>query len=106
MLVEAQKFHISGEYRKAADLFVTVVEQDDLARPALLDCLVRLEDTNTILEVFDPPASEAEAIHVMDALWTDGKQKRLAQLIKTPVIADSADPSVVELLRKYSARLK
>ena len=106
VLVEAQKFHISGEYRKAADLFVTVVEQDDLARPALLDCLVRLEDTNTILEVFDPPASEAEAIHVMDALWTDGKQKRLAQLIKTPVIADSADPSVVELRRKYSARLK
>ena len=106
VLIEAQNLHISGEYRKAADLLVTLVEQDDLARQPLLDCLVQLKDTRAVLEIFDPPTSEAEAIHVMDALWDDGRRARLSEIIDIPLIANSTDPSVVEIRTKYSARLK
>ena len=106
VLIEAQNLHISGEYRKAADLLVTLVEQDDLARQPLLDCLVQLKDTRAVLEIFNPPTSEAEAIHVMDALWDDGRRARLSEIIDIPLIANSTDPSVVEIRTKYSARLK
>lgn len=105
-LVEAQEFHRAGNYKEAAEALKTVVQQDELARPLLLDCLIKLKDTKALLEILDPPASEAEAIHVMDALWDGGKRERLSELIKVPLIADSADPSVVEIRNKYSARLK
>ena len=106
VLIEAQNLHISGEYKKAADLLVTLVEQEDLARQPLLDCLVQLKDTRAVREMFDPPTSEAEAIHVMDALWDDGKRERLSELIVIPLIANSPDPSVVAIRDKYRARLK
>lgn len=106
VLVEAQKLHIGGEYEKAAKILKGIVRQEQLARPLLLDSLVKLKDTETIIHIFDPPASEAEAIHVMDALWDRGKRDRLSELINLPLIAESSDPSVVEIRNKYSARLK
>ena len=106
LLNEAQNLHMSGEYRSAADLLVTVVGEDDLGRQLLLDCLVQLRDTRAVLEMFDPPDSGAEAIHVMDALWDTRRLERLAEIIGVPPIADSTDPSVVEIRSKYSARLK
>ena len=106
VLIEAQDLHISGEYRQAADLLIPVIEQEDLARPLLLDCLVTLKDTKAVLEIFDPPASEAEAIHVMDALWDDGRRERLSEVMNIPLVSESADPSVVEMRNKYRMRLK
>ena len=106
VLIEAQNLHISGEHKKAADLLITVVQQEDLARPLLLDCLIKLKDTITLLYNFDPPTNEAEAIHVMDALWEHGRRERLSEVINIPLISGSADPSVVEIRNKYSARLK
>ena len=106
VLIEAQNLHISGNYKKAADLLIPVIEQEDLAKPLLLDCLVKLKDTKALLEIFDPPASEAEVIHVMDALWDDGKRERLSEVINIPLVSGSADPSVVEIRNKYRLRLK
>ena len=106
VLIEAQNLHISGENQKAADLLFTIVQQEYLARPLLLDCLVKLKDAETLLTYFDPPVNEAEAIHVMDALWEHGRRDRLSEVIDMPLIADSADPSVVEIRDKYSVRLK
>ena len=105
-LVQAQHFHDAAEYGKAADILATCMESDQLARPLLLDCLVKLQDTAELLAIFDPPMSEAEAIHVMDALWAEGNQVRLSEVLKLPLIADSADPSVVEIREKFSVRLK
>ena len=104
-LIEAQNLHIRGEYKEAADLLLAFVPGEELARHLLLDCLVRIADTETLLQVFDSPASDAEAIHVMDALWNDGQRERLLEIINRPPIADSTDPSVVEIRRKYNTRL-
>ena len=104
-LIEAERLHNLAEYRKAADVLVPVATSEDLARPLLLDCFVRLKDASALIAVFDPPASEAEAIHVMDALWTEGRRDRLGEVLKLPLIAGSADPSVTEMRLKYAARL-
>jgi len=66
---------------------------------------VKLKDNPAFLAVFDPPASDAEAIHVMDALWAEGRRDRLRAVLALPVIAQSADPSVVEIRTKYATRL-
>jgi len=78
---------------------------DDLARPLLLDCLVKLKDMPALIARFDPPVSAAEAIHVMDALWAEGIRDRLGEVLKHPLIAESADQSVIEMRKKYAARL-
>ena len=105
-LVDAQELHNGGNYKEASETLITLVESEELARPLLLDCLVKLNDMQTILAIFDPPSSEAEAIHVMDALWFEGQRERLSDLIKLAWIAESADPSVSEIRDKYRARLK
>lgn len=105
-LIEAQHFHDLGNYRGAADLLIPVAASDALARPLLLDCLVKLKDTPALIMYFDPPASDAEAIHIMDALWTEGRHERLKEVLRSPLIAESADPSVIEMRKKYAARLR
>lgn len=104
-LIQAQGFYDHEEYRKAADVLARVATSDELARPLLLDCLVRLRDFQALVAFFDPPTSEAEAIHVMDALWAERYRTRLDEVLKLPVIAESADPSVIEMRRKFAARL-
>ena len=106
LLIHAQNLHLSGAYKEAADLLIALVPGEELARPLLLECLVRIGDTESLLRVFDPPASDAEAIHVMDALWSEGLEGRLVEIIDSPRIVDSTDPSVVEIRRKYNVRLK
>jgi hypothetical protein len=104
-LIEAQKFHEMADYRNAAEILSRVASVDDLARPLLLDCYVKLNDMCAIIAQFDPPASDAEAIHVMDALWAAGARDRLREMLKLPLIAESGDPSVIEMRTKVSARL-
>lgn len=104
-LIEGQRLYEQGDYAHAAELLIKVTEVDELARPLLLDSLVRLKDSRAIITRFDPPISEAEAIHLLDALWAEGDRQRLAEVLKLPVVADSHDPSVAEQRRKYAARL-
>jgi hypothetical protein len=104
-LIEAQRLRDLGYYCKAADLLIPVAPSDALARPLLLDCLVRLKDTRLLIANFDPPTSNDEAIHVMDALWAEAEHDRLREMLKIPLIAESSDPSVTEMRKKYLARL-
>lgn len=104
-LVEAQKLYASADYKGAAEILVRVAASDDLAKPLLLDCYLKLKDMRAIAANFDPPASEAEAIHVMDALWAEGRRDRLREVLRLPVVAESVDPSVMEIRGKYGMRL-
>jgi hypothetical protein len=104
-LIEAQRVYELSDFQKAAEILSYVVVSDDLARPLLLDCYVKLNDMPAIIAGFDPPASEAEAIHLMDALWAEGMRDRLSELLNLSLIAASADPSVIAIRVKYAARL-
>jgi predicted MPP superfamily phosphohydrolase len=104
-LVEAQAAYEQGDYKGAINLLVRVAATDNLARPLLLDCYVKLHDMNALIATFDPPAGVAEAIYVMDALWSERRLERLGALLKEPLIAQSVDASVVEMRKKYAARL-
>ncbi len=104
-LIEAQRLYELGNYRKAAHLLIRVATSDALARPLLLDCLVKLNDMPGLIANFDPPASEAEAIHIMDALWAEGRRDRLVEVLRIPLIAVSTDQSVIVMRDKYAARL-
>ena len=104
-LIEAQHLYDSGNHRQAADLLIFVSASDPLARPLLLDCLLKLRDMPALIENFDPPASEAEAIHLMDSLWAEGRRDRLREVLKIPLIEETDDQSVIEMREKYAARL-
>jgi hypothetical protein len=105
-LVRAQKLFDIGKLREAADIVNALLGFEELARPLLLECLVRLPDPLGLVAAFDPPQSEAEAIHLMDALWEVGKKPRLAEVLSLPLISGSTDQSVIEIRNKYRARLR
>ena len=93
VLTEAQDLMGSSEYRGAADLLLPHVEHG-LARRMLLEALTRLNDPETIARTFSPPMSDAERIHVMEALWELGEGLSLAELLQSPEVSDSVDASV------------
>ncbi len=104
-LIEAQHLYDSGDFRRAVHILTTVAASDNLARPLLLESLVRLKDAPTLIASFDPPVSEAEAIHVINALWMEGRRDRLREVLQLRIVANSADPSVIEIREKFTARL-
>ena len=105
VLIRAQSFYDQKEYGKAAEILSPLSTSDQLARRLLLQCLAQLDDLPGIIAHFDLPASSAEAVSLMDALWSEQKRDRLRELLRTPRIAQSADPSVIEMRNKYVARL-
>ena len=105
LLTQAQASYDAGDYTSAAQVLSPLAPSDPLARRLLLDCLIRLDDQVGIAGTFDPPESVAEAIALMDALWAAVNRKRLAELLKLPLIAESADGAIIEIRDKYAARL-
>ena len=106
LLTQAKEHYENNQYGEAAALLLPLAEDDKLARRLLLACLTRLGDAATINSVFDPPTSAAEAIALMDALWDEGNWPRLVEVLSIPLVADSPDGPVVEMRRKYMARLR
>jgi hypothetical protein len=105
-LLKAQTLIDNKDYEAAATILRTVAASDELARPILLECYTKTKNPQALLEVFDPPASAPEAIHVMDALWSENKRERLSEVLALPIIANTADTAVIEIRNKYSGRLK
>lgn len=104
-LNDALDLYNKGTYQLAAEILKPVLTSDDLARPLLLDCLLKLKDITALIDNFDPPTNENEAIHIMDALWEQGKRARLKDVLQLPLVADSTDISVIEIRRKYEVKL-
>ena len=105
LLLQAQSLFEQGDFQPASEILLSVLEQDELARPFLLECLLQLKDHERIESVFYPPRGSAEAIAVMDSLWEEGRRDQLAQLLANSVIAESTDPSVSEVRAQYISRL-
>jgi hypothetical protein len=106
LLIAAQKHYDKGEYREAADVLHPKAKTDQLARRLLLECYLQLHDNAAIIADFDPPKGSGEAVHLMEALWTEGKRERLRKVLALAVVAKATDPSVVEMRDKWAARLK
>jgi len=106
ILIEAQRMYDTQNYRDAANMLADTAQSDGLARRLLLDCLVQLKDMSALISHFDPPMSGTEAIHLMDAMWAQGNQGRLREILQLPMVADTADPSLIEIRDKYAARLR
>ncbi len=104
-LNDAQALYRSKNYREAADVLISIAAVDALSKPLLLDCLMRLKDMPALIANFDPPTSVAEAIHLMDALWEEGRRERLLEVLYMPLVTGSSDPSLIEIREKYAVRL-
>jgi hypothetical protein len=105
LLIAAQELYEKGNFQGAAEMLASKAEADDLARRLLLDCLVQMKDSRSIIGRFDPPLSEIEAIHLMDALWGEGQRDRLRAVLHLPMVASSTDLSLIEVRNKFTVRL-
>ena len=106
MLREAQQLYENCRYEEASPILSQLAATDELARLLFLNCLLELDDTPGIVANFDPPASSAEAIALMDALWSEHKHERLREILNSSSVKETTDNAVIELREKYVARLK
>ena len=106
VLNQARDLYEKTEYAEAIKVLSPIAPIEPLARRLLLDCEISCNNWSGIIATFDPPQSSAEALALMDALWTENKKERLAEILTLPLVADSSDPSVKEMRGKYTARLK
>ena len=93
--------HGQAEFAKAAETLLSLQGLDELGHPILLDCLLQLRDHAGVISMFDPPHGSSEAIAVMDSLWAEGRREMLRQLLESPPINVSTDPSVTDVRTKY-----
>lgn len=105
ILIDAQKFFDGKQFKEAAAILLPHIDREPLARRLLLECLGHLDDMPTVIQYFDPPASEIEALTLMDALWAEKQKGRLAEIIALPLVANSPDPALIEVRNKYARRL-
>ena len=105
LLTRAEKLLSNCKYREAAEVLLPLTETEDLARPMLLECLIRLGDMQGITANFDPPKGPTEAVALMDALWSLRRRTRLSEVLEMEPIGNSTDPSVIEIRNKYKVRL-
>ena len=105
ILSEVQQLYENGRFREASQLLLQLTATDELARLLLLNCLVELADMPGIVANFDPPESSAEAIALIDALWSEHKKARLGEVLNLSLVKESTDSAVIEMREKYAARL-
>lgn len=104
-LIEAQRFFDNGDFNGAANTLLPLVEREPLARRLFLECLNHSDDMAAVVQYFDPPRGEIEALTLMNALWVERQRGRLAEVLALPLIANSTDPAVIELRTKFARRL-
>lgn len=105
-LEEAEAHLKAGDVTKAIELAEPYVARSDLARRIALEAVSSAGDTRKLIDLFYPPTSTAEIVHVADALWKEKDDTRLRELLQNPLVAGSREPAVTEVIRKYSARLR
>ena len=105
ILVEAEAL-LRENPKEAVKLAQPFVKTNALARRIVVEGLAVIGDSKSIIECFYPPTGAAEIIYVADALWEQGERERLKDLINSPIVRDATDPSITEVRRKYSRRIK
>lgn len=104
-LIEAQQLFDEKNFKDAAAALLPHIDKEPLARRLLLECLGHLDDMASVIQYFDPPRSEIEALTLVDALWAEKRKDRLAEILTLPLIANSGDPTIIEVRTKYARRL-
>ena len=104
VIVAAEELYERGQFGDAVDLLLPIAGSDDLARRLLFASLEQLSDKKAIIANFYPPQSPAEAIALIDALWEEDRAE-LVKLLETPYVANTDDPSLIEIRDKYAMRL-
>lgn len=108
LLAEAEAKLRAGNYDEAIGILLTLVDTNELARRLFLECLGKKdgkESNELTINYFDPPRSTTELLYLIDALWIEQKRERLRELLASAQVAESSDPTTIDVRRKYLARL-
>jgi predicted phosphodiesterase len=105
-LAEAERLLHGSKCEEAVKILKPISSEYEIARRLLLECFVKMDDIESIIEYFDPPRSITEIVHLADALWEKKEMKRLKSLLISDVVTKCTDPSVCQVVKKYSGRLE
>ena len=106
ILAEAQDAIERHDYETAVSSLSSIAQTNNVARRLLLECLIKTNGYKQIAELYDPPISVTETIHLMDALWETDRKDRLRTLISEPSVAGSQDQALNEIRSKYARRFR
>ena len=105
MLRQAEGLVRAQQYKKAIPLLRTLGASEPLARPLLLECYFRTDETKAMVDEFYPPMTLSEATLVADALWAEKDRDKLRELLASELVGKSDDPAAEDICKRYSRRV-
>lgn len=107
VLKMAEIFIRQKDHSKAQEILEPLLHTSEgpIARRFLLECYHVQSDMDNIVKHFDPPASDQEALHLAESLYSLGQNDRLKDLLASPIFSDSTNPAIIEIRDKYMRRL-
>lgn len=105
-LASAELFVSNKMYDSAIMILQKLDKEDSFVRKFLLICYSEKDDFNSILDEFDDPINNEEAIHVLNAAIQLNNKKKMKILLSSSLISASRDPSVTHIKQKIETLLK
>lgn len=102
----AQELFDKKDFKGAATIFKRHSDKEGVAKRLLLDCYYNTSNWRAIITEYDKPKSNTEIVYLIEAYWAEKEIDQLNNLLGKPEVAESTDPSVIEIKNKYIARLK
>jgi predicted MPP superfamily phosphohydrolase len=80
--------------------------EDGLVRRVAIQALTELDDPKEIIRFCTPPRSSEEIVILLDALYQDGKQEDLRNLLSSPTISQNSEQAILQSVERARARLR
>ncbi|MDF1815004.1 MAG: hypothetical protein P1V20_22560 [Verrucomicrobiales bacterium] len=102
----AEKLVGNGDFDSAEDILKKLDFEDVFTRKLLLECYTQKSDFQAILQAFQAPVSNDEAVALINACIEVRDAELGRKIVEIPFVKNSIDPSVMHLRGQLDARLK
>ncbi len=104
-LVDIEALMKEEKYEDAKKRLLKNDLNDPFVRKFLMECLLQIDDDDTVCQVFFPPKNSEETVYLLNSLLQLKDKKMMFEYMKHPSIKESNDPAVKGLVAKIERYL-
>jgi hypothetical protein len=102
---EAEREIAASRFEQALKILESLDPKAPMVGRLVLECLIELKRSSDLVDKFYPPSGVLEILALLPALWEIRDLAKLSELLSSPSVAASLDPSIRELRVKYAGLL-
>ena len=104
-LVDIEALMKEEKYEDAKKRLLKNDLNDPFVRKFLMECLLQIDDDDTVCQVFFPPMNSEETVYLLNSILQLKDKEMMAEYMNNPSIKESNDPAVKELIAKIERYL-